>query len=77
MKRTFAVALSFASTLLAAGTADAQQAQPAIAHTNLKVGDTAPDFTLPDNNGKPVHLADYKGKKNVVLAFFPAAFTPV
>lgn len=44
-------------------------------HTNLKVGDEAPDFTLPDNNNKVVKLSDFRGKKNVVLAFFPAAFT--
>jgi mycoredoxin-dependent peroxiredoxin len=43
--------------------------------TTLKVGDTAPDFTLPSTQGKPVKLSDFKGKKNVVLAFFPAAFT--
>ena len=41
----------------------------------LKVGDKAPDFTLPDQNGKPVHLADFLGKKNVVLAFYVLAFT--
>ncbi len=42
----------------------------------LKVGDTAPDFTLPDTEGKPVGLSQFKGK-NLVLAFVPAAFTPV
>ena len=43
--------------------------------TNLKVGDEAPDFTLPDTNNKQVKLSDFRGKKPVVLAFFPAAFT--
>ncbi len=41
----------------------------------LKVGDTAPNFTLPSTQGGKVTLADYKGKNPVVLAFFPAAFT--
>ena len=50
-------------------------AQPPAQHTHLKVGDEAPDFTLPDTNNKPVKLSDFRGKKNVVLAFFPAAFT--
>jgi|HubBroStandDraft_5_1064220.scaffolds.fasta_scaffold352747_2 peroxiredoxin len=49
--------------------------QPPAQHTNLKVGDVAPDFTLKDNNNKDVKLSDFRGKKNVVLAFFPAAFT--
>jgi cytochrome oxidase Cu insertion factor (SCO1/SenC/PrrC family) len=43
--------------------------------TNLKVGDMAPDFTLPDTDNKPVKLSDFRGKKVVVLAFFVAAFT--
>jgi len=41
----------------------------------LKVGDVAPNFTLPSTQGGKVTLADYKGKNPVVLAFFPAAFT--
>lgn len=42
----------------------------------LKIGDRAPDFTLTDQNGAVVHLADFRGKKTVVLAFYIRAFTP-
>ena len=51
------------------------QEKEKITHTTLKVGDVAPDFTLLDNKWNPVHLADYRGKKNVVLAFYVLAFT--
>jgi len=44
--------------------------------TLLKTGDTAPDFTLPDQDGHPVSLADFKGKK-VALWFYPKSDTPV
>lgn len=44
-------------------------------HTNLKVGDMAPDFTLPSTQGGTVTLSSFRGKNVVVLAFFPAAFT--
>ena len=43
--------------------------------TRLSPGDKAPDFTLPDSTGKPVSLADYRGRK-VVVYFYPAASTP-
>ena len=43
--------------------------------TRLTAGDTAPDFTLPDADGKPVALADYRGRR-VVVYFYPAAGTP-
>ena len=39
------------------------------------VGDIAPDFTLPDQHGDPVTLSQFRGKKNVVLFFYPAAFS--
>ena len=42
-----------------------------------EVGLPAPDFTLPGTSGKPFTLSDYRGKENVLLAFFPAAFTSV
>jgi cytochrome oxidase Cu insertion factor (SCO1/SenC/PrrC family) len=51
------------------------QEKPAEIMSNFKVGDVAPDFTLPDQNNKPVKLSDYRGKKNVVLAFYVLAFT--
>jgi cytochrome oxidase Cu insertion factor (SCO1/SenC/PrrC family) len=49
--------------------------QPTPPHTNLKVGDPAPDFTLRATDGKTYKLSDFKGKKNVVLAIYVLAFT--
>ncbi len=43
----------------------------------LKVGDPAPDFTLSTHNEGELNLAWYQGRKNVVLAFYPADWTPV
>ena len=45
--------------------------------TSLKVGDVAPEFTLPAQDGKKIKLSEYRGKKNVMLAFYPQDFTPV
>jgi peroxiredoxin len=64
--RRFSLALLAASTLMLA---QAPEPQP------LKVGDTAPDFTLPATTGGKITLSSYHGKSPVVLAFFPAAFT--
>ncbi len=66
--------VSFVLVALAlASIARAQEAQQLM--TKVKVGDPAPDFTLPDQNNKQVKLSDFKGKKNVVLAFYVLAFT--
>jgi peroxiredoxin len=42
-----------------------------------RIGDLAPDFTLPDTAGQKVTLSDFQGKMNVVLAFHPLAWTSV
>jgi cytochrome oxidase Cu insertion factor (SCO1/SenC/PrrC family) len=51
------------------------KAPPPAPHTNLKVGQAAPDFTLRATDGKTYKLSDFKGKKNVVLAIYVLAFT--
>ena len=43
----------------------------------VKVGDKAPDFSLPDQDGKPVSLKDFTGKKSVVLYFYPKDNTSI
>ena len=43
----------------------------------LKVSDVAPEIALQDQHGEAFKLSDLRGKKNAVLAFYPAAFTPV
>ena len=43
----------------------------------LKAGDSAPDFTLPVVDGATITLSQFRGKKNVVISFVPAAWTPV
>ena len=46
--------------------------------STLKVGDKAPDFTLPGHRGQETFkLSDSRGKKNVVLVFYPLDWTPV
>jgi len=43
----------------------------------IKVGDPAPDFSLKDQDQKDVKLSDFRGKKHVVLAFYPLDWSPV
>lgn len=52
-------------------------AKPVDSVLRVAVGEIAPDFTLPDLAGAPVRLRDFRGRKNVVLSFVPAAWTPV
>src|SRR5918995_7479754 len=65
MRALFAIGLA---ATLAVGAA-------AQAPVELKVGDNAPDFTLQGTDGKTHKLSDYRGKKAVVVAWFPKAFT--
>jgi cytochrome oxidase Cu insertion factor (SCO1/SenC/PrrC family) len=63
------VALGLCTTVFA-------QQKKAVAPTpTVKVGDVAPDFKLTDQNGKDVSLSDFRGKKNVAVAFYVFAFT--
>jgi mycoredoxin-dependent peroxiredoxin len=43
----------------------------------IEIGDEAPDFELPDQHGTPVKLSSFRGAKNVVLVFYPLAFSGV
>ena len=71
MKRMILLALlTLAVTVAAFG-----QATPVAQTPKLKVGDMAPDFTLSDTAGQKVKLSDFRGKSNVVLAFYIFAFT--
>jgi len=74
MRKTILSLLASVFILLAvlpSGAAD-QTSPP---EPKIKVGDMAPDFTLRDQTGKEVKLSDFRGKKNVVLAFYVFAFT--
>jgi len=76
MKRVLAagllLALMPASLFTSAG---AQDKKEEVAKLSLKVGDTAPDFTLLSDQWKTVKLSDFHGKKNVFLAVYVLAFT--
>lgn len=71
MKKTF-LCFIFVTVFVVASFA---QVAPQAPQTTLKVGDTAPDFTLTDTDGNKVKLSDFRGKKSVVLAFYVLAFT--
>jgi peroxiredoxin len=75
MKRTLAAALLFAALPMSAVLTAGNQEKERVAKTSLKVGDTAPDFTLLSDQWKAVKLSDFHGKKNVLLAVYVLAFT--
>ena len=56
---------------------DPGKLKPRASAPKLKVGDPAPDFTLRDLAGEKVSLSSFSGKRNVVISFVPAAWTPV
>jgi cytochrome oxidase Cu insertion factor (SCO1/SenC/PrrC family) len=71
---SFLLLLVFVCVSFAQGNTSAP-APKATPEPKLKVGDLAPDFELVDTTRKKVKLSDFKGKKNVVLAFYVLAFT--
>jgi peroxiredoxin len=75
MKRIVTAITGLLLLLIMSGQLTAAAQEETIAKTNLKVGDVAPDFTLTSNKWEKVKLSDYRGKKNVVLAFYVLAFT--
>ena len=56
---------------------DTGKLKPIDSQLKVKVGDPAPDFSLPSVAGETVTLSQYRGKKNVVISFVPAAWTPI
>jgi len=74
MKRVLAMLVLLALTPVAPPVAQESQ-KPEMAKISLKVGDTAPDFTLLSNDWKKVKLSDFRGQKNVFLAVYVLAFT--
>jgi peroxiredoxin (alkyl hydroperoxide reductase subunit C) len=53
------------------------QLKPIDSKLKVKIGERAPDFSLPSVAGEKITLSQYRGKKNVMLSFVPAAWTPV
>jgi len=75
MKRIVTAIAGLFLLLGLAGQFSAAAQEEAIAKTTLKEGDVAPDFTLTNDKWGQVKLSDFRGKKNVILAFYVLAFT--
>ncbi len=67
--KTVAIASVIALSAMSSAVAAAEDVE-------LKVGDAAPDFSLIGSDGETYTLSQFKGKKSVIVAFFPKAFTP-
>lgn len=88
-KMRFALAVSFCALLATATSAfpvseqfqgrifDAGKLKPTDSESKLRVGEKAPEFSLPSLSGESVSLSQFLGKMNVVISFIPAAWTPV
>jgi len=74
MKQSIVLGLLVAAALAAAPVGPHVK-KSQVAKMTLKVGDTAPDFSLLSDQWKTVKLSDYRGKKNVFLAVYVLAFT--
>ena len=75
MKRLLASALLLAFIPVVTSVKASPQKKDEIPKLSLKVGDTAPDFTLLSDEWKTVKLSEFRGKKNVLLAVYILAFT--
>ena len=75
MKRIVTALAGLLLLLGLAGQSTATAQEEAVAKTNLKVGDVAPDFTLLSDKWEQVKLSEYRAKKTVILAFYVLAFT--
>jgi peroxiredoxin (alkyl hydroperoxide reductase subunit C) len=69
---SFAISDAFKGNIYQVGTL-----KPTDSVLKVKVGNPAPNFILPSISGEKVSLSQFRGKKNVVLSFVPAAWTPV
>jgi len=88
-KNIFIITIFFAAFVLLSGSAfglsetfknniyNPGKLKPIDSVLKVKVGEKAPDFTLPSISGEKISLHQFKGKKNVVISFVPAAWTPV
>lgn len=72
-----ALSLPVSSLAVLEGIYHPPEKKPVDSELTVQVGDLAPDFTLPCICGEDISLSDFRGRKNVMLSFIPAAWTPV